>query len=64
MSFKRFLDTFFHLPTLLTVALVCLIVLWQLYDFGFDFGQGFIRLNSNQGNVTLYWLNGCCDLDW
>ena len=64
MLFKRFLDTFFHLPTLLAVALVCLIVLWQLCDFGFDFGQGFVRLNSNQGNVTLYWVNGCCDLDW
>ncbi|MCP4683795.1 MAG: hypothetical protein GY864_15820 [Desulfobacterales bacterium] len=60
----KFLDTFFHLPTLVTIALMSLVIVWQIYEVDFDMGNGFIRLNSNQGNVTLYWHNGCCDLEW
>jgi hypothetical protein len=61
---NKFLDTFFHLPTLITVALVALLLFWQLADIGVYLGQGFMRLNTNQGNLTLEWRDGCCSLDW
>ena len=60
---NKILNTFFHLPTLVVLAVVCIIVLWKAYDVGFDIGEDFIRLNSNQGNINLYWGNGCCELD-
>lgn len=60
----KILDTFFHLPTLVTIALFTAVLLWQLYDIGFNVTASFIRLNSNRGHVTLYWANGCCDLEW
>ena len=60
---NKILDTFFHLPTLIVLAVICIIVLWTVYDVGLDFGDNFIRLNSNRGNVNLYWGNGCCELD-
>jgi hypothetical protein len=62
--FDKFLDVFFHLPTLVTIALVSVVILWQICDAGFHMGHGFVRLNTNQGNITLDWLGGCCDLDW
>ena len=61
---RRFLDTSFHLPTLVTIALISLIILWTSWDAGIHIGSGFIRLHTNQGNITLEWLDGCCDLDW
>jgi hypothetical protein len=64
MWLNKFLDTFFHLPTLITVALVTLLLLWQLADMGLYLGRGFIRLNTNQGNLILEWRDGCCHLDW
>lgn len=68
IQFKRFLDDFldnwFHLPTLIILAVIGLAVVWWLYDFNLDLGSGFIRLNTNQGNLNLYWSNGCCDLSW
>ncbi len=60
----KILDTFFHLPTLITIALICMGMVWGLYDISFDFGNGFIRFNSNAGNINLYWINGCCTLNW
>ncbi|MBN1220462.1 MAG: hypothetical protein JXM69_16160 [Anaerolineae bacterium] len=61
---NKFLDTFFHLPTLVTIALVSVVILWEIGDAGLHFGVGYIRLHTNQGNLTLDWLDGCCDLDW
>jgi hypothetical protein len=60
----EFLDNWFHLPTLIVLALVGLALVWWLYDLNIDLGSGFIRLNTNQGNLNLYWFNGCCDLSW
>jgi hypothetical protein len=60
----EFLDNWFHLPTLIVLALVGLALVWWLYDLNVDLGVGFIRLNTNQGNLNLYWFNGCCDLSW
>ncbi|MEM7347602.1 MAG: hypothetical protein AAF485_25480 [Chloroflexota bacterium] len=60
----RLLDYFFHLPTMVTIAVVTIALVWQIYDIGLSTGPGFIRLNSNQGNVNLYWHEGCCDLDF
>ena len=60
---NKILDTFFHLPTLIVLATICIIVLWTVFDVSLDFGNDFIRLNSNRGNVNLYWGNGCCELD-
>lgn len=59
----KFFDTFFHLPTLFILALLAIAAVWWFYDIGFDVGQGFVRLTSNRGNLGLYWLNGCCDLN-
>lgn len=61
---NQILDTFFHLPTLVTIALITVVLVWQLYQINFNVGQGFIRLSTNRGNVTLYWQTGCCRLDW
>jgi hypothetical protein len=58
------LDTFFHLPTLITVALVAVVIVWQMYQFSLDLGDGFVRLESIQGDITLLWQTGCCQLDW
>ena len=60
----QFLDTFFHLPTLITVALVALVIVWQMYQINLELGDGFIRLESIQGNITLLWQSGCCQLHW
>jgi bacteriorhodopsin len=61
---RSILEYFFHLPTLFTIALLCIVVVWQLYDVGFALGEGYLRVNTNQGNLAIYWMNGCCDLDW
>lgn len=58
------MDTFFHLPTLITAALLAVIIVWQMYQVELEFGAGFIRLETNQGNITLHWQTGCCHLDW
>ena len=60
----KILDTFFHLPTLITMALIGIVMVWSLYNIGLEVGDGFIRFNSNVGNINLYWINGCCNLDW
>jgi hypothetical protein len=60
----KIIDHFFHLPTLTIYVIVGLTLLWILYDFNLSWGTGFIRLDSNQGAINLYWLNGCCDLSW
>jgi hypothetical protein len=61
---EEILDTFFHLPTLITVALLAIVIVWQMYQFSLDLGDGFIRLESIQGDVTLLWQTGCCQLKW
>jgi len=67
-SFQRLLDqlldTLFYLPVLVTIALVCVVILWIVSEAGLYLGPGFIRLSTNQGDITLNWLKGCCDLDW
>ena len=63
-SFAEWLDTFFHLPTLITLAVITLVIFWQIYEIGLNLGDGFIHLSSNQGSITLHWMNGCCELDW
>jgi hypothetical protein len=63
-ALSKALDTFFHLPTLMVIALITLMALWQIYDIGLNLGDGFVRVNSNQGNLTLSWREGCCELDW
>ena len=63
-SLNKYLDYLFHLPTLVTVALISLVLVWILFDVGLDAGEGFIRFTTNQGNINLYWIHGCCDLDW
>ncbi|MBN1993503.1 MAG: hypothetical protein JW953_12450 [Anaerolineae bacterium] len=60
----KFLDTFFHLPTLITIALLSVVMLWRICDAGVHIGQNFIRLHTNQGNLTLEWRDGCCHVDW
>ncbi len=59
-----FLDTFFHLPTLLTMAFIATAILWHISDAGLHLAPQHIRLNTNHGNITFSWANGCCDLDW
>jgi hypothetical protein len=63
-SLAKLLDTFFHLPTLVAIALICVVLLWQLYDIGVGVSSQFIRLNSNHGNIILYWGEGCCQIGW
>ena len=63
-SLKKFLDLCFHLPTLLTMAVVSVLILWHVTDAGLHAGAGYLRLNTNQGNMTLDWSDGCCDVDW
>ena len=63
-AINNVLDTFFHLPTLITVAMVAIVIVWQIYQFSLDLGDGFIRLESIQGDITLLWQTGCCQLDW
>ena len=63
-TLSKLLDTFFHLPTLVVMGVIAGIILWQLYDFGLNLGNSFVRLNSNRGGITLYWAEGCCELDW
>jgi hypothetical protein len=63
-KFLAFLHHFLHLPTLVTLALAGVIVIWMLYEMNFDWGDGFIRLNTNRGSINLYWFDGCCDLSW
>jgi hypothetical protein len=58
------LDTFFHLPTLVVMAVLALIIFWQIYGIDFNLGDGFVRLSSNRGSITLHWTGGCCELDW
>ena len=64
VAIEDVLDTFFHLPTLITVALVAIVLVWQMYQFSLDLGDGFIRLESIQGDITLLWHSGCCQLEW
>jgi hypothetical protein len=61
---RPFLDTFFHLPTLIGLALLTLLLLWQLYGVSFYLGSGFVRMNSKQGDLTLHWAEGCCEIFW
>jgi hypothetical protein len=63
-SLEQALALFFHLPTMLAVALLGLVILWQMYDIGLDVDLDFFRINSNRGNITLFWGEGCCDLRW
>ena len=49
---------------MLTIALLCMVLVWQLYDVGFALGEGYLRVNTNQGKLDIYWMNGCCDIDW
>lgn len=63
-SLEQTLDTFFHLPTLIVLAVIALAVLWQIYGLGLNVGDGFVRLSSNRGGITVHWVNGCCDLLW
>ena len=57
-------DAVIHVPTLLVIAIFCVALLWYVYGIGLDFGPEFIRVQSNQGNVTLFWTDGCCAVDW
>ncbi len=59
-----FLDSFFHLPTLILWTLIALVLLWQTYDIGLRINDDSIRLNSNRGYVILTWVHGCCELNW
>jgi hypothetical protein len=61
---RSILDYFFHPPTLVTVALVSIVLVWQFYDVGMSGGNGFLRVTTNQGKVNIYWIHGCCDIDW
>lgn len=58
------LDTFFHLPTMVIIAIVSLLIVGQIYQVSINLGRGFVRLTSNQGNLTFYWEPDCCRLDW
>lgn len=60
----KLLDTFFHLPTLIVLAVIALVVLWQIYGLDFNLGDGFVRLSSYRGGITVHWVNGCCELLW
>ena len=64
LAIEQILDSFFHLPTLITVALVTIAIVWQMYQISLDLGDGFIRLESIQGDITLLWQTGCCQLEW
>jgi hypothetical protein len=60
----KYFDTFFHLPTLITIAILSVIIFWEISDAGLYLGEDFVRLTTNQGSITLDWLDGCCDVDW
>ncbi|RME76547.1 MAG: hypothetical protein D6784_05540 [Chloroflexi bacterium] len=64
VSWQIFLDTFFHLPTLITIAMFTVVLVVRLYQVNLDVGDGFLRLSTTAGQVMLYWQNGCCRLDW
>ncbi len=63
-SLDKMLDTFFHLPTLIVMAIIALAVLWQIYGIGLNLGNGFLRIDSKQGSITLHWADGCCEVNW
>lgn len=63
-SLDKLLDTCFHLPTLAFIAVITMVVLGQVYDFSFNLGGDFVRLNSNRGDITLHWTDGCCEVNW
>jgi hypothetical protein len=46
------------------MAVISIIILWQVTDAGLHAGEGYIRLNTNRGNMTLDWSDGCCDINW
>ncbi|MDX1521570.1 MAG: hypothetical protein R3264_08075 [Anaerolineae bacterium] len=54
-------EIFFHLPTMIAVAIIGVLLTWQLYDLGFTVAPDFIRVHSNRGSVTIHWQNGCCE---
>lgn len=58
------LDTWLHLPTMIALSIITVILMWQLYAVSLSVGEGFVRLDSNRGNLTLFWHNGCCQLDY
>jgi hypothetical protein len=62
-NYKPNPDYCFHLPTLIIFAIITISLLWYLANARLDVGSGFIRFSSNQGQVQLFWMNGCCDLD-
>lgn len=59
-----FFNIFFHLPTLVIIALISVVLLWQVYELNVEIGKKFIRLDSNRGSATLFWVHGCCELEW
>ncbi len=59
-----FYQDLFHLPTFLTLAIVSVVIIWQVYDIGLSFKEDLLQLRSNRGNVILYWGQGCCQIDW
>lgn len=63
---RYFFDMFFHTPTLFTLTLVALVMVGKLYEVDFDLNlaEAFIRMDSNQGDITLFWQSGCCRLVW
>jgi len=61
---KQNLDYLFHLPTLITVALFCIILVWWLYDVGLAAGNGYLLIKSSLGDLGIYWVHGCCYFDF
>jgi len=61
---EKYLEYFFHLPTLITLALIGLVLLWKIYDVGFYLGPNFARLTTHFGSVSIDWVNGCCNLSF
>lgn len=59
---EKIADTFFHLPTLLIMALLSLIVVWVVFDMRLAIGEGFAQLSTNQGTINLFWVHGCCQI--
>lgn len=63
-AWARAFEAIIHLPTLAGLAVVSVVLVWQLYGIGFEVGRQFVRLRSDQGNLTFFWDDGCCEIDW
>jgi len=61
---ESILDMFFHIPTMVILWIFSISIMLYVYELTFDIGTGFARINSNHGQLLLYWVEGCCIVRW